>query len=165
MALTTKQESFCIEVVKQPTLSAAYRIAYDASGMTDKTINEKASVLMADGKITARVKELKSKLEKKELYTLEQSIKRDLKLIGRYEAALDVLESDQSTQNDIVIAERLIKHIGVGGYNSAQERLSKQQGYFEKDNKQKVPEPKKDYSKLNDDEIKTMSELEAKASS
>ena len=165
MALTTKQENFCIEVVKQPTLSAAYRIAYDASNMSFETVNVKASELMKDGKIKVRVNELKAKLEKKELYTLEQSIKRDLKLIGRYEAALDVLESDQSTQNDIVIAERLIKHIGVGGYNSAQERLSKQQGYFEKDNKQKVPEPKKDYSKLNNKDIKALAELEAKASS
>lgn len=139
MPLTVKQERFCIEVVKQPTYSAAYRIAYNASGMTDKTINEKASELMSRGKIKARVAELKKKLENKQLYTLEQSIKRDIKLIERYEAALDVLENDKAESKQIEAAERTIRYIGASGYSSAQERLSKQSGWFEKDNKQKEP--------------------------
>jgi hypothetical protein len=138
MGLTKKQEMFCIEVLKQDSYSDAYRIAYDASRMSNESINVKASELMSSGKISVRVKELRSKVEKKELYTLEQSIKRDIKLIERYESALDVLENDKSDSKQIEAAERTIRYIGSSGYSSAQERLSKQSGWFEKDNKQKT---------------------------
>lgn len=142
MALTKKQEIFCQEVVKQDTYSAAYRIAYDAKKMSYEAINTQASKLMSDPKIATRVKEIKKKLEYKVLYTLEQSVNRDLKLIERYEAALDVLENDNSTEKDLKAAERTIRHIGVTGYNSAQDRLAKQHGFYEKDNKQKAPDTK-----------------------
>lgn len=149
MALTRKQEIFCIEAVKQPTLSAAYRIAYDTKNMSDEAVNVEASVLMKNPKIAIRVQELKSQVTKKELYTLEQSIRRDLSLIQRYEAALDVLENIESKDKDIEAAERTIKFIGSNGYNSAQERLSKQHGFFERDNTQKsVTIDLVDYSKL-----------------
>lgn len=140
MALTKKQEMFCQEVVKQPTYSAAYRIAYDASGMSDESVNVKASELMKDGKITVRVQQLKLKVEDKMIYTLEQSMKRDIKLIERYEAALDVLEDDKSDSKQTEVAERTIRYIGANAYNSAQERLSKQSGWFKKDNDQSKPE-------------------------
>ena len=139
MALTTKQEMFCIEVIKQDTLSAAYRIAYDSKNMSDKTINEKASLLMKEGKITTRVNELRKKVEKKELYTIGESVKRDLNLIRTYESALIVLQDPKAETKEITAAERTIRHIGASGYNSAQERLSKQHGFFEKDNKGKQP--------------------------
>ena len=34
----------------------------------------------------------------------------------------------------------MVKFIGASGYNSAQERLSKQHGFYEKDNSQSKPE-------------------------
>lgn len=142
MGLTKKQEVFCIEVIKQPTLSAAYRIAYDTKNMTDEVINNEASLLMKNRDITVRVKELKSKIEKKELYTLEKSIERDLKLIERYEAALDVLENDKAKKTEVEAAERTIKFIGASGYSNAQDRLSKQHGFFERDNNQKAIKPR-----------------------
>lgn len=138
MALTKKQETFCQEVIKQDSYSAAYRIAYNASNMTSKQINEEASILMSTPKISQRVEELTKKVEQKMLYTIGQSVKRDLNLIERYEAALDVLENKESTENEIETAERTIKYIGSNGYNSAQERLSKQHGFYEKDNTQKT---------------------------
>lgn len=138
MALTTKQEMFCQEVVKQPTYSAAYRIAYDASGMSDEVVNKEASILMSDRKIAVRVQQLKEKVADKMIYTLEQSMKRDISLIERYEAALDVLENDKSEPSQTEAAERTIRYIGSSAYNSAQDRLSKQSGWFKKHNKQKV---------------------------
>lgn len=136
--LTKKQEIFCQEVVKQDSYSAAYRIAYDTSNWTDKSVNEKASQMMADVKILTRVNELKEKVQDKLLYTIEQSVKRDLSLIARYESALDVLENYVSTSKEVETAERTIKFIGANGYNSAQERLSKQHGFFSLDNEQKA---------------------------
>lgn len=137
MALTSKQEIFCIEAVRQETYSDAFRIAYDTKNWTDKSVNEKASQMMADVKIKSRVKELKEKIQEKKLYTIEHSIKRDLSLIKRYESALDVLEDIDALEKDIEVAERTIKYISISGYNSAQDRLSKQNGFFEKNNEQK----------------------------
>jgi predicted DNA-binding protein len=161
MALTKKQDVFCIEVIKQATLSDAYRIAYETKNMSDKQINEEASLLMKNPKITQRVQELKNEVSKKELYTIEQSIKRDLNLIERYESALDVLENDKSSNIEIQTAERTIKFIGSTGYNSAQDRLSKQHGFFERDNSQKsINIDVIDYSKLSD---RTLREIESAA--
>lgn len=142
MALTTKQERFCIEVVKQANYSDAYRIAYDCAKWSDKSVNEKASQMMADVKILSRVNELKKAVQEKNIYTLEQSIKRDLSLIERYEGALSVLEDINANTKDIEVAERLIKYIGQSGYSSAQDRISKQSGFYEKDNSQKNPDIK-----------------------
>ncbi len=136
MALTSKQEMFCIEVIKQPTLSAAYRIAYDTIKMSDEVINKEASLLMKNRNITVRVNELRNKVTNKQLYTIEKSIKSDKGIIKRYESALDVLEDLKSTKEDIQAAERTIKYIGASGYSSAQDRLSKQHGFYEKDNLQ-----------------------------
>ncbi|WP_424493908.1 terminase small subunit [Salinimicrobium sp. GXAS 041] len=56
--LTKKQEIFAKEYVKLDDASAAYRIAYSTSRMKDKTVNEKASRLLKEGKVRARVNEL-----------------------------------------------------------------------------------------------------------
>lgn len=138
MRLTKNQEIFCQEVVKQDTYSAAYRIAYNTSNWTDKSVNEKASQMMADVKILSRVNELRKNLESENLYTLKQSVARDLKLIERYESALDVLENIVALPEEVEAAERMIKFIGASGYSNAQERLSKQHGFFERDNEQKA---------------------------
>ena len=132
--LTAKQEKFCIEVVKQPNQSDAYRIAYDAGGMNSDSVNVNASKLMADAKIALRVKELKNKVVDKELYTLSESITRDLSLIKRYEDALDTLSDKDAKEKELIAAGRVIRFIGAGGYSSAQDRLSKQHGFYEKDN-------------------------------
>ena len=62
--LTKKQEVFAQALVIEDTLSDAYRSAYDCSGMMDKTINESASREAKHPKITARVAELRDRLEK-----------------------------------------------------------------------------------------------------
>lgn len=54
--LTAKMEAFCQGVgTRGETLSASYRAAYDAAGMSPATIHEHASRLMADDRIRARV--------------------------------------------------------------------------------------------------------------
>lgn len=61
--LTDKQECFCKEVVLNGgDQSAAYREAYNASKMKPESIHVKASELMAVGKVSVRVKELRAKV-------------------------------------------------------------------------------------------------------
>lgn len=60
--LTAKQEQFVKNIIDGMSQADAYRNAYDTSRMADKTIHEKASRLMADGKVTARLQELRDKI-------------------------------------------------------------------------------------------------------
>ena len=58
--LTAKQEKFAQSVaLEDMTYSDAYRSAYNTSKMTDKTVNEKASLLKDEDKIKARIAELR----------------------------------------------------------------------------------------------------------
>lgn len=58
--LTPKQEAFAQAIaLEQMNQSDAYRSAYSCKRMSDKSIWENASRLMADVKVTARIKELR----------------------------------------------------------------------------------------------------------
>lgn len=73
--LTAKQEKFCQAIADGMTQADAYRAAYSANKTSDKVVYVKASEMMADGKISVRVSELKSALEAKQLWTREESVK------------------------------------------------------------------------------------------
>lgn len=79
--LTPKQESFAAAIASGKTQADAYRLSYNAENMKDASIWSKASVLMSDVKVTARVEELRAKLENKQLWTREMSVKA---LVGAY---------------------------------------------------------------------------------
>jgi phage terminase small subunit len=58
--LTEKQEKFVQSIVLEGmNYSDAYRSAYNADRMSDKTVNEKASLLASEDKIRARILELR----------------------------------------------------------------------------------------------------------
>src|SRR5437867_720601 len=60
MPLTTKQEAFCQAIVVGNTKSDAYRLAYNASHMKDKTVWKRSGELMADGAVAGRVAALRA---------------------------------------------------------------------------------------------------------
>ena len=63
--LTDKQEAFCIEFLKNGgNASAAYRAAYDTEA-SDKTVNEKASRLLKEGKVRARLQPVREEVQQK----------------------------------------------------------------------------------------------------
>ena len=73
--LTDKQEKFAQAVALEGmSLSDAYRAAYDAGRMKDKTVNEKACVLAKDGKITARINELRETLASAKIMTAQERL-------------------------------------------------------------------------------------------
>lgn len=90
MTLTAKQEAFAQAVVSGMTQADAFRTAYNAGGMTDKTIREKASRLMANEHISARVESLRKPLqamaEAKLAYGLEQAMREAMEA---YNVALE----------------------------------------------------------------------------
>lgn len=58
--LTVKQENFCQAYVRLGDKSAAYREAYDTSGMKPETVNNNAYKMFENNDIVARVEELHS---------------------------------------------------------------------------------------------------------
>lgn len=95
--LTIKQEKFCNKYLECGNASEAYRFAYDCSRMTDKSIWEKASSLLAGVKVAARVKELQTQLSKKELITKEEIVRLNLSIINA--DILDFVNADMVEEN------------------------------------------------------------------
>ena len=69
-ALTPKQEKFCQAIITGHNQSEACRLAYGVKKATPKTINERASRLMANSKVVARVEELRGPVVEQAQYTL-----------------------------------------------------------------------------------------------
>lgn len=72
--LTEKQEQFVKNIIDGMSQADAYRNAYPNQRMTDKTIWEKASRLMADNKVRARLKELRDQLAKPTIMSAQERL-------------------------------------------------------------------------------------------
>jgi phage terminase small subunit len=72
--LTAKQEQFVKGIIEGKSQADAYRAAYNVKKMSDKTIWENASRLMADSKVTARIKELRDQCAKDTIMTAQQRL-------------------------------------------------------------------------------------------
>lgn len=91
MSLTSKQEKFIQALVAGKSQRQAYKEAYNAAKMKDKTIDERASVLFKNDKIKTRYNELLEEHKKKALYTRENAV-NDLIWI-KEEAKEDILKN------------------------------------------------------------------------
>ena len=72
--LTAKQELFVQKIIEGMSQADAYRSAYNTKRMTDKTIWENASRLMADSKVTARLTELRNELAKPSIMSAQERL-------------------------------------------------------------------------------------------
>ena len=94
--LTDQQEKFAQNVASVMTQSDAYRSAYPKSKVKDKTVHEKASRLMANDKIQARVKELRDKVADEKI----KSVKDRMIWLSSLIDNENVLKSDQLKASD-----------------------------------------------------------------
>lgn len=69
-SLTPKQEAFCLGYMEKGNASEAYRRAYNATRMAPSSVNRKAKELLDNGKITARLHELRAPVAEKAQITL-----------------------------------------------------------------------------------------------
>ena len=72
--LTQRQEKFVRALIAGKSQRQAYKEAYNATKMKDKTIDERASVLFKNDKIKTRYNELLEEHKKKALYTREEMV-------------------------------------------------------------------------------------------
>lgn len=75
MALTPKQEKFCIVYLETGNASEAYRQSYDAENMSQNALNREASVMLDNPKITQRIEQLRAPIIKKAQLTVEDLLK------------------------------------------------------------------------------------------
>jgi len=73
--LTAKQEAFCQGIADGMGQAESYRAAYGCADWKDNVIYSKASVLMKNGKVMERIRELRSSVEEKQLWSREMSVK------------------------------------------------------------------------------------------
>ena len=78
--LTPKQEKFCKLVVSGMSKSDAYREAYNCKSNNAKHIAIYSSKVSRLPHVKARIEELSSKVEKKLLYSMEQSFQKFVEL-------------------------------------------------------------------------------------
>lgn len=72
--LTVKQEKFCNNYVETGNASEAYRRSYSCENMKSETINEKASRLLKECKISARIEELRRNLQERSDFTKDEAV-------------------------------------------------------------------------------------------
>ena len=72
--LTPKQEAFVQNIIQGMSQADAYRSAYPNNKMTDKTVWESASKLMANPKVTARLSELRNELAKPSIMSAQERL-------------------------------------------------------------------------------------------
>lgn len=69
--LKERRERFCNAIVEGDTAGEAYRKCYAAPKASQKSINERASRLLAEPEIAARIEELRAPVREKAQLTLE----------------------------------------------------------------------------------------------
>lgn len=72
--LTAKQEKFVQGIIEGMSQAEAYRSAYSAKNMSDKTVWEAASTLMKNHKVATRIKELREQLIKPSIMTAQERL-------------------------------------------------------------------------------------------
>lgn len=78
--LTMKQEKFAQGLFSGLSQREAYKQAYDAENMTDKTIDEAACRLADDSKVSARIIELQDELKYRNMATTERVLSEYAKI-------------------------------------------------------------------------------------
>lgn len=110
--LTPKQERFVQNIIEGMSQADAYRNSYDVSKMADKTIHEKASRLMSDGKVRARLQELRHQMMKPTIMSAQERMEWLTNLINNEEEgtsdklkAIDIMNKMQGEYVQKVEAE------------------------------------------------------------
>lgn len=99
--LTANQEQFVQNIIEGMNQADAYRSAYPKQRMSDKTIYEAASRLMANSKIVARLSELRRELAQPSIMTAQERLKWLTELIKSEEdtnaklKAIDIMNKMQ----------------------------------------------------------------------
>ena len=116
--LTPKQEKYVQGIISGMSQREAYKSSYDCSKMKDKTVDEKASRLMANGKVRARYDELIAEHKEKALWTREQAVH-------------DLIWMKEQARNDVQING--VRQANSSAFISAIKELNQLEDLYPKD--------------------------------
>ena len=88
--LTAKQEKFVRNLIQGMSQREAYKNSYDAENMSDKVIDNEASLLFNSREISMRYKELQDRLDKHTIMTAQE----------RLEYLTEIIQGLQLDNND-----------------------------------------------------------------
>ena len=83
--LTDNQEQFVRNIIQGMSQADAYRSAYPNQRMSDKTLHEAASRLMANSKVIARITELRNELAKPSIMSAQERLEWLTRLVDNDE--------------------------------------------------------------------------------
>lgn len=117
MALTPKQENFCLAYLETGNASEAYRRAYDCGDMKPESVNRKAKELLDNVKITARLTSLREPIIQRHNVTVDS-------LIAELEEARQAALSAETVQSAAAVGatmgkaklcgldKQIVQHVG-----------------------------------------------------
>ncbi len=113
--LSGKRELFVRKIVEGLSQAEAYRVAYSTGKMSDKTVWEKASRLMADDKVRARVKELQDQLSDESIMTAKERLEWLTEVIrnDRVDLKTKLKASDQMNRMQGAYVTRVEGNVGI----------------------------------------------------
>ena len=101
MTLTPKQEAFVLKYLECSNASESYRHAYNTGNMKEETIHRKAKEVIDNGKVAARLQELKQEIQA----PIVEQLKIDRKFIT--EEALNAIEVAKEKKDSAVVLKGL----------------------------------------------------------
>ena len=121
--LTTKQEIFVQQLVAGQSQRQAYRQAYNAEKMTDKTVDEKASKLFKDGKVRARYRALLKQFSNMALWSREQAFNEYEWLKNKAKASIESEGVRQANSNAFLASLEGMNNMSLNDLELADKKL------------------------------------------
>lgn len=121
--LTTKQELFVQNLVAGQSQRQAYRQAYNAEKMTDKTVDEKASKLFKDGKVRARYRALLKQFSNMALWSREQAFNEYEWLKNKAKASIESEGVRQANSNAFLASLEGMNNMSFNDLELADKKL------------------------------------------
>lgn len=118
MALTPKQDNFCLAYLETGNASEAYRRAYDAENMNAQTVYKRASELLDNGEITARLEVLRAPIIAKAQITVEDllaELEEARALAMSIEAPAPAVSATMGKAKLLGMDKQVLEHTGPGG--------------------------------------------------
>ena len=105
--LNGKKELFARKIVEGMSQADAYRAAYSTNKMSNKTVWEKASRLMADDKVRARVQELADDAASESVMTARERLEFLSRVVRGEEMEKQTLVDSEGTPHFVEVASAL----------------------------------------------------------
>lgn len=118
MALTPKQENFCLAYLETGNASEAYRRAYNAENMKPESINKRASELLDNGEVAGRLEELRAPIIAKAQLTVEDllaELEEARQLAIETEAPAPAVSATMGKAKLLGLDKQVLEHTGPGG--------------------------------------------------